>query len=695
MKRIKFIKGIIVILVLSLLISSCKENKPKGDEFSWSPDGKKLAMISVESQELLVVDIDAESIQKITAVDNYSGEKAKIYAPAWSHDGQYLLYSKSSKKALDIFVYSLSESTKTKIDHLSIKENEDFKDKPFPSWSPKMNRILWVGWNDLAQNQIFSCLPDGTNKRMLIRIIGGNLFPRWSPDGEWIAYSLDKQDDSQENGLWKMGVDGTENSQIYHADEITHFHWSPDGASLALVEKIYKKLGSGEKQAFYDLSLIDPNGENEKLILEEKSEILELDWSPDGNQLAFVSNQGDSNELWMVNITSLKKIKLSFAPVVENYGWTVSGQNVYTIKYPEELITESKEEKETREILESFRGVKKENMLIRNDNFSQKNVENNIFYFTPNQQNGAAAYFKPNEINFLKSEIYYPVIQFSNGDKVYPARTGGEHVSAADELYMHQDYARSLNHLNHYWKVDLRSSDLTSEFDFDLMVKKMEADRDSSQYNRMLMGLNDGTLLKTVMILRKTGQTENSKWLFEQVKKLVLHHAQKEKDKDNLFDEIFWSIIGAYSRYHEFEDGIADLDQFLEIPDLDSAFIAYAYFSQSLFALQDEQYDRSIEKIRSTIRYLPKDLAELNDIKDLLSIHQTKAKPGNSAMLATTLEQLIQRFPEEENISEIYEMLGDLYLKSGNRDKAREAYQNAVAIQFDGYEIWDKILGMR
>jgi len=166
------IKILFLAMLICLFVASCKENKPKGDEFCWSPDGNKLAMINVESQELLIVDIEDDCIENITPIDNYSGEKAKIYAPTWSTDGQFLLYTKSNKESLDIFVYSLPGKKHTHIDNFQITEQENLKGNAFPSWSPTLNEILWVTWNNLASHQIFSCLPDGKNKKLLIKVIG-------------------------------------------------------------------------------------------------------------------------------------------------------------------------------------------------------------------------------------------------------------------------------------------------------------------------------------------------------------------------------------------------------------------------------------------------------------------------------------------------------------------------------------------
>ena len=58
MKSRSYLKSIIAIILIGLMISSCKENEPKGDEFSWSPDGKKLAMVNVESKELVLVELE-------------------------------------------------------------------------------------------------------------------------------------------------------------------------------------------------------------------------------------------------------------------------------------------------------------------------------------------------------------------------------------------------------------------------------------------------------------------------------------------------------------------------------------------------------------------------------------------------------------------------------------------------------------
>ncbi|HEX9971840.1 MAG TPA: tetratricopeptide repeat protein, partial [bacterium] len=64
-----------------------------------------------------------------------------------------------------------------------------------------------------------------------------------------------------------------------------------------------------------------------------------------------------------------------------------------------------------------------------------------------------------------------------------------------------------------------------------------------------------------------------------------------------------------------------------------------------------------------------------------------------AALLVSILQETMRRFSANKDIFQIYDMLGDVYLKQGQREKALEAYQTAVVLNFDRHEIWHKILG--
>ncbi len=99
--------------------------------------------------------------------------------------------------------------------------------------------------------------------------------------------------------------------------------------------------------------------------------------------------------------------------------------------------------------------------------------------------------------------------------------------------------------------------------------------------------------------------------------------------------------------------------------------------------------------MESAIQFLSPDLVEYGDIEGLLSLCYSNLGKDRAAQLVPILQQIIRQFSEDKDIYQIHDLLGDVYLRQGQRENAMAAYQNAVTLNFDQHEIWDKILGIK
>src|SRR5438045_4200011 len=209
-----------------------------------------------------------------------------------------------------------------------ILKPEDFaqlREVDEPNISPDGNWIAYVVkvadmQKDKRPGKLWLAKWDGSENRALTFGNKGQKHPRWSPDGKWIAFLSGRDDDNEIDQLWILPTNGGEAEKITDAKGgVEDFAWSPDSKRIGLVvrdpdprepEKKEKEKKTVPPLVIYrfhckqdiDVYLTDPWSHLQLLDLAtRKIDILTSGkhdeflpaWSPNGNEIAFVTKRGD------------------------------------------------------------------------------------------------------------------------------------------------------------------------------------------------------------------------------------------------------------------------------------------------------------------------------------------------------------------------------------------------------------------
>jgi Tol biopolymer transport system component len=230
----------------------------------WSPDNKQLLFI--KENDLYVINSDGSGETKLI-----SNTPPALISAVWSQDGKSILFTRTPREesvsAFLLFTINVDGSAEAVLKNINLK-NPVFVTGA-PRLSPDGERIAFVSRNDVARSLHVVSANGSDPIKLVERFEISDL--SWSPDGKHIAFSsVDDQTSEileRSKGVFR-GTTPPIIRHIYVVDidnrslrQVTrnwnnHFPaWSPDGQRIAFTSQRDNKSPSGQPAEIYSVKV--------------------------------------------------------------------------------------------------------------------------------------------------------------------------------------------------------------------------------------------------------------------------------------------------------------------------------------------------------------------------------------------------------------------------------------------------------
>ena len=194
-----------------------------------------------------------------------------------------------------------------------------------PSWSPDSKRIAFSSGKFPEGREIYVMDAGGSNIKQLTRNTFADEYPMWSPRGEKILFSTNRE------GTWKlyvMNLDGSNPKSLgietsNDPNDPCRAAWSSDGSKI-----LFPVTREGKREVF----VANVDGTNMVRLITMNANYPQ--WSPNGKTIAFFN--GDERNIYLINADGTSPRKLTEKndrPAMSNYpSWSHDGSRIFFIE---------------------------------------------------------------------------------------------------------------------------------------------------------------------------------------------------------------------------------------------------------------------------------------------------------------------------------------------------------------------------
>jgi TolB protein len=343
-----------------------KDSPADDTQPAFSPDGERIAFRSDrESAGIYVMEATGENLRRVT-----SGG----FHPSWSPDGKEIVYSEAGREVPDVrntdpsklWIINVGTGTKRLLTD---------QDAMQPAWSPHGQRVaFWFMPPSVGRSDIATVSSSGGEPMVITKDASTNWNPVWSPDGRYLYFASDR---SGNMNFWRIAIDEASGKVSSEPEAVVmpskfsrHLNFSRDGKRMIYVQTnnqsniqavefdmtrervvgepvwitrgdrqlVRPELSSDGRQFLMrvprrtqdDIVVVSRDGTNWRDLTNDKFFDRYPRWSPDGKQVAFVSDRGGGYEIWMIDAdgTNLRQITFGGMPGTSFPLWSPDGKQL-------------------------------------------------------------------------------------------------------------------------------------------------------------------------------------------------------------------------------------------------------------------------------------------------------------------------------------------------------------------------------